>query len=170
MSQKSIKAYLDFKVKEEPKVKVVFSNEPYTPEEFIHLFMGILETYTEQLLSTNPRLAIYENFNNVFGIFLKKLATDEELYAISDTHKKFKEHTDSTLGAPFSADYKKQTEENRLAAYLLTRDILVTEIGLTEPSADLILNKRLGLIEPIKLSKPKELIRGGTKTKDDSGE
>ena len=127
------------------QTKVEFSKNPISPSQFTPLFMGVAEAYAEQLLTTNEPLAVYQHFNNAFGIFLRKLLPEEQIYEVSDEHKAFKEHADATLGAEFD---EKDTEENRLAAYLLAKDILVHEVGLTEESADLILNRRLGLLAP----------------------
>ena len=57
---------------------------------------------------------------------------------------------DNTLGKPETLEDKKDSESNRFAAYLLTRDILVNEMHLTEESADVLLNKRLQLNSPLK--------------------
>ena len=127
------------------QTKVEFSKNPISPEQFTPLFMGVAEAYAEQLLTTNHPEAVYAHFNNAFGIFLRKLVPEEHIYETSEEHKAFKEHTDETLGKPID---ERDTEENRLAAYLLAKDILTHEIGLTEESADLILNKRLGLLAP----------------------
>lgn len=127
------------------QTKVEFSKNPISPEQFTPLFMGVAEAYAEQLLTNNTPESVYQHFNNAFGIFLRKLVPEEHIYASSEEHRSFKEHTDATLGKPFD---EKDTEENRLAAYLLAKDILTHEIGLTEESADLILNKRLGLLVP----------------------
>lgn len=142
--QRVIRAAL--KTDEVTKVKVSFSKEPWTPEEFTMVFMAILETYTEGLLQNNTREAVFTHFNNVFGIFLEKLVPTKKHYEMSEAHKAFKEHTDETL-VKDSEEIKKDNEENRLAAYILCRDILVTEVGLTEEAADLLLNKRLGLLK-----------------------
>lgn len=128
-------------------VKVTFSKDPWTPEEFTSVFMAILETYTEGLLTNNSREAVFTHFNNVFGIYLQKLVPEKKHYELSKAHKAFKEHADKTLTDDNSLALKTENEENRLAAYILARDILVTEMGLTEESADLILNKRLGLLK-----------------------
>lgn len=127
------------------QTKVEFSKNPISPDQFTPLFMGVAEAYAEQLLTNNDPVAVYQHFNNAFGIFLRKLVPEDYIYDNSEEHKAFKEHTDSTLGAEFD---QKDTEENRLAAYLLAKDILTHEVGLTEESADLILNKRLGLLTP----------------------
>lgn len=127
------------------QTKVEFSKNPVSPEQFTPLFMGVAEAYAEQLLTTNSPESVYAHFNNAFGIFLRKLVPEEHIYKTSEEHKAFKEHTEETLGKPFD---ERDTEENRLAAYLLAKDILTHEIGLIEESADLILNKRLGLLAP----------------------
>lgn len=146
------KAYLaEVKNPDNPKdvvsqTKVEFSKNPISPDQFTPLFMGVAEAYAEQLLTNNDPVAVYQHFNNAFGIFLRKLVSEEDIYVLSKEHQEFKEHTDNTLGKPFD---EKDTEENRLAAYLLAKDILTHEVGLTEESADLILNKRLGLLAPV---------------------
>jgi hypothetical protein len=127
------------------QTKVEFSKNPISPEQFTPLFMGVAEAYAEQLLTTNSPEAVFQHFNNAFGIFLRKLVTEEQVYQLSEEHKMFKEHAEETLGRAYD---EKDTEENRLAAYLLAKDILTHEVGLAEESADLILNKRLGLLVP----------------------
>lgn len=145
------KAYLaEVKNPENPEdivsqTKVEFSKHPISPEQFTPLFMGVAEAYAEQLLTNNDPVAVYQHFNNAFGIFLRKLVPEDTIYDLSEEHKQFKEHADETLGKPYD---EKDTEENRLAAYLLAKDILTHEVGLTDESADLILNKRLGLLAP----------------------
>ena len=127
------------------QTKVEFSKNPISPDQFTPLFMGVAEAYAEQLLTTNSPEAVFQHFNNAFGIFLRKLVTEEQVYQLSEEHKVFKEHTEETLGSAYD---ERDTEENRLAAYLLAKDILTHEVGLAEESADLILNKRLGLLAP----------------------
>ena len=141
-----IKVYLDDTDPNNSKVKTVFSKKPFSPEQFTSIFMGILESYTASLLETNSQEQIFEHFNNAFGIFLNKVLPADKIYEKSEAHKEFKEVVDNTLGAENSEEVQKETEDNRLAAYLLCRDVLVKEIGLTEESADLILNRRLGLL------------------------
>lgn len=141
--QRVIRAAL--KTDDVTKVKVSFSKEPWTPEEFTMVFMAILETYTESLLTNNSRESVFMHFNNVFGIFLQKLVPTDKHYELSEAHKAFKEHADATLTAD-TPEIAAENAENRLAAYLLARDVLVKEIGLTEESADVILNRRLGLL------------------------
>ena len=97
----------------------------------------------------------FEHFNNAFGIFLNKLLPADKIYEKSASHKEFKDIVDNTLGQEDSEELKKESDANKLAAYLLCRDVLTKEIGLTEESADLILNRRLGL-----LSSPKEVEDG----------
>lgn len=147
-----IKAYLDDVTEpENPKVKLVISKKPFNPEQFTQIFMAILETYTLSLLETNSREDVFTHFNNAFGMFLNKLVPEDEHYSLSASHKKFKKRTDSILNKP---EDKKDTETARFAAYLLTRDILTQEVGLAPESADLILNRRLGLVP-----KPKKNVR-----------
>lgn len=129
----------------ESHVKTLFSKKPFTPEQFTSLIMGVMEAYAEQLLTTNKKEDVYEHFNNAFGIFLTKLVPADYIYKHDKAHKKLKKRVDDTLGQP---EDSKANEDNRLAAYILCRDILTTEIGLTEESADLLLNKRLGLLQP----------------------
>lgn len=125
------------------EVQCLFSKKPFTSEQFFSLIMGVLEAYAEQLLTTNPKEAVYDNFNHVFGIFLRKLVPADYIYEHSEEHKKFKDHVDATLAQP---EDKENTEDNRFAAYLLCHDILTNEIGLDHDSANLLLNKRLGTI------------------------
>lgn len=133
---------------DDTKVKVDFHGGMFSPEEFTSMFMAILETYTKGLLEKNTNEAVFEHFNRVFGIFLNKLVPAKKHYELSEEHKGYKEMVDSTLGREETAEDKKLTEDNKMAAYLLCADILTNEIGLTPESADLILNKRLGLITP----------------------
>ena len=134
------------------KVKVNFFNGSFTPEEFTAIFMALLESYTLGLKTTNTNEQIFDHFNRVFGIFLNKLVPPEEHYKLSKEHKEFKEAVDATLGRPETEEDKKETEDVRFASYLLARDILIKDAGFTEETADMLLNKRLGLLQP-KLTK-----------------
>lgn len=127
------------------QTKVNFRGGIFTPEEFTCMVMALIETYTVGLLKKNSNKAVFEHWNNAFGIFLNKIVPPEKHYKLSKEHKDFKEAVDSTLGQP---ENKEDTEENRLAAYLIARDILVNDVGMTEESADILLNKKLGLIPP----------------------
>lgn len=129
-------------------VKVSFNNGVFTPEEFTSIFMAILETYTVGLLEKNPREAVFTHFNNVFGIFLNKIVPEHEHYKLSQSHKEYKEHVDATLGRESTLEDKKYSEEVRMAAYILAGDILTKEVGLTPDTANLLLNTRLGLLDP----------------------
>lgn len=140
---------------DDTKVKVDFHGGVFSPEEFTSMFMAILETYTKGLLANNSNEAIFEHFNRVFGIFLNKLVPEETHYKLSAAHKSYKKAVDSTLGRKETDEDKRITEDNKLAAYLLCADILTKEVGLTEESADLILNKRLGLMKPVYEEKSK---------------
>lgn len=144
-----IKAYLDDSTPENPKVKLNFSKKPFSPEQFTHIFMGILESYTAGLLETNSNSQVYEHFNNVFGIFLSKLVPQDEIYEKDPHHKALKDVVDNTLSQPNTDEVKKETDDNRLAAYILARDVLTTDVGMSEESADYLLGKRLGLVQPI---------------------
>lgn len=135
---------------DDTKVKVAFHGDIFTPTEFTSMFMAVLETYTTSLLTTNSREDIFNHFNNAFGIFLNKLVKPSEHYKLSKEHKEFKEVVDATLGQKETPEMKKETEDNRLAAWILCRDVLCKEFGLTEESADLLINKRLGLITELK--------------------
>ena len=131
------------------KVRTSFSKTPFTPEEFTCLIMSLLETYTESLLVKNSREAVYEHFNNAFGIFLNKILSEDEIYAKSKKHQEFKEIADNTLGKPLTSSDAKENDSNRLAAYLLASDILANELGLDKESVDLLLNRRLKLTEKV---------------------
>jgi hypothetical protein len=155
------KAYLDEVPNEgrvESHVKVLFSKKPFTPEQFTSLVMGVFEAYAQELMTTNSPEAVYEHFNNAFGIFLAKLVPQDYIYEHSKEHAEFKEHVEDTLGQPEDA---KSTEDNRFAAYLLCHDILTKEIGLDHDSANLLLNKRLGLVNPVE--KAVETVENGKK-------
>lgn len=129
------------------KTKVVFSKVPMTPSQFTPLFMGVAEAYAEALLTNNTAEAVYDHFNNAFGIFLTKLISKDEIYKRSKPHKRFKKKVDTILDQP---EDTKANEDNRMAAYILAHDILTHEAGFTDESADLILTRRLGLLNPIK--------------------
>ena len=141
---KSIK--VSIKNGDDTKVKVDFRGDVFSPTEFTAMFMAVLETYTASLLETNSKEAVFEHFNRVFGIFLAKLVPPTAIYEKDLSHKRFKAIVDRTLGRKSTKAVKKANEDNRFAAYLLCRDILTKEIGLTEDSADVILNKRLGMV------------------------
>lgn len=128
----------------ESQVQCSFSEKPFTAEQFLSLMMGVMEAYAQELLTNNKPEAVYDNFNHAFGIFLAKLVPQDYIYEHSEEHKKFKEHVDSTLGGEEDA---KDTDSNRLAAYMLCHDILTKEVGLDPDSANLILNRRLGLLK-----------------------
>jgi len=132
---------------DDTKVKVTFQGEMLTPDEFTSLYMALLEAYTESLLEKNERKAIYEHWNRVFGIFLNKILTDKEIYEASDKHKEFKKVVDDTLGAPETESVKAENEDNKLAAMLLARELMI-EAGLTEDTVDALLNKKMGLVAP----------------------
>lgn len=144
--------------KTESHVKVLFSKKPFSPEQFTSLVMGVFEAYAQELMTTNSPEAVYEHFNNAFGIFLTKLVPQEYIYEHSKEHADFKEHVEDTLGQP---EDTKSTEDNRFAAYLLCHDILTKEIGLSHDSANLLLNRRLGLITPVE--KAEETVENGKK-------
>ena len=128
----------------ESQVKCTFSKKPFTAEQFLSLIMGVMEAYAQQLLTNNTPESVYENFNSAFGIFLAKIVPEDYIYEHSEEHKKFKEHVDATLG---KEEDEEDTFANRLAAYSLCHDILVTEVGLDPNSANLILNRRLGTLK-----------------------
>lgn len=147
------------------KTKVSFSKAPMSPSQFTPLFMGVAEAYAEALLSSNDRRAVYDHFNNAFGIFLNKLLSEDEIYKTSKPHKKYKRKVDALLAQP---EDPKANEDNRMAAYILAHDILTTEAGFTEETADLILTKRLGLLNPIKTADSEQL--GFDFQKEDKGD
>lgn len=128
----------------ESQVQCQFSSKPFTAEQFISLVMGVMEAYAEQLLVNNTREAVYENFNNAFGIFLAKLVPQDYIYEHSEEHKKFKEHVDETLGQDID---EKSNFDNKMAAYLLAYDILTKEAGFDEDTANMLLSRRLGTLK-----------------------
>ena len=134
---------------DDTKVKVDFHGGVFTPEEFTSLWMAVLETYTVGLLEKNKREDIFNHFNNVFGIFLNKLVPEKEHYELSKAHKEYKKNVDKTLGRPETEEDKKYSEDVKFAAYLLAGDILQKEVGMTEETANMLLNKRLDLITPV---------------------
>ena len=133
---------------DDTKVKVDFHGGVFSPEEFTSLIMAVLETYTVGLLEKNSREAVFNHFNNVFGIFLNKIVPESDHYKLSKPHKKYKKKVDDTLGRPLTDEDKKYSEDVRFAAYLLAGDILQKELGMTEESANIILNRRLKLESP----------------------
>jgi len=134
---------------DDTKVKVDFHGGVFTPEEFTSLWMAVLETYTVGLLEKNTKEKVFDHFNNVFGIFLNKLVPEAEHYNLSKNHKKFKKNMDKILSRPETEEDKKWTEDVKFAAYLLAGDILQKELGMTADSANMILNRRLGLMTPV---------------------
>lgn len=137
------------------QVKVDFHGGVFSVEEFTSLVMAVIETYTVGLLKTNSKEEVFKHWNRVFGIFLNKIVPAPEHYKLSEAHKSFKKNVDATLGRKETKQDKRMTEDNRMAAYLLCRDILLKEVGLDEKSADIILNKRLNLEEPVIETKKK---------------
>lgn len=133
---------------DDTKVKVNFQGGVFSPEEFTSMFMAILETYTVGLLEKNSKEDVFEHFNRVFGIFLNKIVPADTHYELSKEHKEFKGRVESTLGRELTDEDKKYSEDVKFAAHLLAADILQKELGLTEDSANIILNKRLGLLDP----------------------
>lgn len=128
---------------DDTKVKVRFQGGMFTPEEFTSVFMGVLEEYTKGMIAANGQgseKAVYDHWNRVFGIFLSKILPESEIYERDPAHKALKERAEATLvgGEADPAD--------RMAAIVLCREILTDEVGLSEASADLILNRRLGLL------------------------
>lgn len=133
---------------DDTKVKVDFHGGVFSPEEFTSLIMAVLETYTVGLLEKNSREAVFNYFNNVFGIFLNKIVPENEHYDLSKQHKTYKKKVDKILSRPLTEKDKKYSEDVKFAAYLLAGDILQKELGMTADSANLILNRRLGLLTP----------------------
>ena len=131
------------------KVRVSFTGDGmFTVEEFTALFMGVLEEYTKGMIKANQpdgEGKVYDHWNRVFGIFLSKILPEKRIYDRDQAHKELKELAEDTLSQPEDA---KENAANRLAAYTLARDILTEEVGMTGESADLILNRRLGLLPP----------------------
>ena len=134
---------------DDTKVKVDFAGGSFTPDEFTAMFMAILESYTVGLLETNTNEAVFNHFNRVFGIFLNKILPEEEIYKKSAAHRKYKRNVDKILSRKLTPEEQRETEDNRFAAYLLARDILINDAHLDEESVDLLLNKRLNNIEKI---------------------
>jgi hypothetical protein len=125
------------------RVEVKFSGDgAYTPEEFTSLFMAILDTYTEALLQTNERKQVYEYWNNVLGTFLGRIIPANEIYETSEDHKKLKEVVDKTLKTKPTKKNEKKTTENRLAAMVLAKELML-EAGLTEETVDMMLSKKI---------------------------
>ena len=133
---------------DDTQVKVDFHGGVYTPEEFTSLWMAVLETYTVGLLEKNPRKKVFDHWNDVLGKFLNKIVPEKEHYVYSKAHKKFKADTDKILTRPETEEDKKYSEDVRFAAYLLAGDMLQKELGMTEDTINILLNKRLGLIKP----------------------
>lgn len=142
---KSIK--VSIKNGDDTKVKVEFHGGAFKPDEFTSMIMALLESYTAGLLETNSKEAIFEHFNNVFGIYLRKLVPEQKVYQLSPSHADFHKVVEGTLEQPLTEEIKKENEDNRLAAFLLAREILIEDAGLDETSADILLNKRLNNFE-----------------------
>lgn len=136
---------------DDTKVKVDFHGGVFSPEEFTSLFMAILETYTKGLLEVNTNEQVFNHFNRCFGIFLNKIVPAEKHYELSKDHKEFKEAVDSTIGRKETEKDKLDTETNRLAAYILAKDILMEDAKMTEETVDLLLNRRMGLLKTPKI-------------------
>jgi len=132
---------------DDTRVKVTFIGDYFTPQEFTSIYMALLECYTESLLQTNDRKAIYNHFNNAFGIYLNKLLSDKEVYETSPKHKEAKVIVENTLGKPETKEVKEETEDNRLAALIVAKELLL-EAGLTEETANALIAKKAGLITP----------------------
>jgi hypothetical protein len=125
------------------RVEVKFSGDgAYTPDEFTSLFMAILDSYTEALLQTNERKQVYEYWNNVLGTFLGRIIPANEIYETSEDHKKLKEVVDKTLKTKPTKKNEKKTTENRLAAMVLAKELML-EAGLTEETVDMMLSKKI---------------------------
>jgi hypothetical protein len=104
--------------------------------------MAILDSYTEALLQTNERKQVYEYWNNVLGTFLGRIIPANEIYETSDEHKKLKEVVDKTLKTKPTKKNEKKTAENRLAAMVLAKELML-EAGLTEETVDMMLSKKI---------------------------
>lgn len=133
---------------DDTKVKVDFHGGVFSPEEFTSLWMAVLETYTVGLLEKNSKEKVFEHWNNTLGIFLNKIVPESDHYKLSKPHKEYKKKVDKILNRPETDEDKKWTEDVKFAAYLLTGDILQKELGMTAESANIIINRRLGLISP----------------------
>lgn len=146
MSQsKNVKAIrVAIKNGDDTKVKVSFYGEMFSVEEFTAVFMGVLEEYTKGMLNVNDRGQVFDHWNRVFGIFLNKIVPEGEHYERDPAHKALKEVVDETLGKG------EGDPMDKMAAMMLCRDILINDVGLTEESADVILNRRVGLLPPVR--------------------
>lgn len=132
---------------DDTKVRVRFRGGMFTPEEFTSVFMGVLEEYTKGMIAANGEGSeerVYDHWNRVFGTFLGKILPERKIYERDPAHKELKERAEAILkgGEADPAD--------RMAAVMLCRDILTKEVGMDEASADLILDRRLGLMAPKK--------------------
>lgn len=147
-SKKRVKAIsVAIREGESSKVKIRFQGGMFTVEEFTSMFMGVLEEYTKGMIAANGEGSeerVYDHWNRVFGIFLSKILPESKIYERDPAHKELKDRADATLkgGEADPAD--------KMAAMLLCRDILTKEVGMDEASADVILNRRLGLLAPKK--------------------
>lgn len=117
-------------------------SEVFTPGEFTAVFVPILEAYTEQLLVTNSRQKVYNLWNEVFGLFLNSILSEDEIYTVSDKHKKFKEELDEDLEKKDDKELKIRTEMNRLAAVGVSKHLLM-KAGLTEESATKLIQEEI---------------------------
>lgn len=139
------------------KVKVSFHGGLFSIDHFTCMIMALIEDYTAGMLKLNEREAVFNHWNNAFGKLLNKIVPEKEHYQLSQDHKDFKKTVDKTLGRKETLVDKVENEQVRKAAIFLTRDILTTEVGLTEQAADVILNKRLNNVKKISSEEMKDL-------------
>lgn len=121
-------------------VRVEMDGQPFSAEEFTSLLMGLLETYTEGLLQKNDKKAVFDHWNSVFGKFLNKIYSNGEIYEVSEAHKQLKQ----TLEAePNPAE----NHLNKVAAMVMARELLI-EAGVTEETADFLIQKKIDVNKP----------------------
>ena len=121
-------------------VRLEMDGQPFSVEEFTSMLMGLLETYTEGLLQKNEKKHVFEHWNSVFGKFLNKIYPNGEIYEVSEAHKQLKD----SLEAPKDPA---ANHLNKVAAMVMARELLV-EAGVTEETADFLINKKIKVEKP----------------------
>ncbi len=141
---KAIRAAI--KGSDDTRVKVSFFNGVPSPAEFTSMLMALLDAYSNGLLETNSREAVFDHWNAVFGAFLHRILPEEEIERRDERHREFVESVDEALGGEFDAA---DADRVKAAAYVLAGQIL-TDAGMDPDSVNVLLNRKMG-----RLSAPK---------------
>lgn len=135
---KAIRAAI--KGSDDEHVRVSYFNGVPSPADFTSMLMALLDSYSNGLLETNSREAVFDHWNAVFGAFLHRILPEEEIEKRDARHKEFVESVDATLGAEFDpAD----SDRVKAAAYVLAGQIL-TDAGMDPDSVNVLLNRKAG--------------------------